>query len=94
MAEVISGLVRIPQKFFDDHYWRDLPTPEIVRKTKTHYFIRRDDPNWPELVDDGQYYADPNGTDCEHSIRMAAHAMLTAMGEPTTYKRGIYKKDF
>ncbi len=89
MAEAATNIVRIPQRFFDDHFWRDLPTPEIVRQTKTHYFIKRDAPEWAELVSDAQHYADPTAIDCEHSLRLAAHGLLVAMGEKSTFKKGV-----
>jgi hypothetical protein len=91
VTEVASDLVRIPQKFFVDHSERDLPTPTVVKETKSHFFIKRDDPAWAELVDDARHYADPRATDCEHWLRMAAHRILIAMGEVSTYKSGVYK---
>lgn len=93
MVEVVSEFVRIPQKFFVDHSERDLPTPEIVKETKVHYYIKKDDPAWAELVDDARHYADPRATDCQHWLRTAAHHLLVAMGEPSTYQAGVYKQN-
>lgn len=52
-------LIRLPRKFIDDHVERDLPTPEFIRSTKTSVYIRADDPNLPELINDAEHYADP-----------------------------------
>ena len=75
-----TNLVRIPRRFLDDHEERDLDTPEIVKSTKAHYWIRKDDPALPELVNDAEYYIDPlgPGESC-HGLRIAAHALLKAL---------------
>jgi hypothetical protein len=53
-------LVRLPWGFFQDHQDRDLPTPEPVRWNKKSVWVSLDDPNLDELLDDAEYYADPN----------------------------------
>ena len=50
-------LIRIPTKFFYDHAERMLPTPEIVRQTKTHIWIDADDAALFELHDDAVHHA-------------------------------------
>ena len=52
----MTNLIKIPQGFYDDHKERDLPSPEIVKETKTHYWIKADDPDIPELISDADYY--------------------------------------
>lgn len=77
----MSSLVRIPTRFFEDHYSRDLPTPEIVRQTKAHYWIDRADPALPELICDAKHYADRYGPDCGANLKPSAIALLRALGE-------------
>jgi hypothetical protein len=74
-----AGLVRIPKRFFVDHIERDLPSPEIVKETRSHYFISRDDENLDELISDAEHYADKHATDCEAWLRTAAAALLAAL---------------
>ena len=50
--------LRIPKLFFDDHGDRDLPTPQVQRETKTHYWIMKRDEHLPELISDAEYYAE------------------------------------
>lgn len=77
----MANLVRIPQRFFDDHEGRDLPTPTVVRATKRHYYIRRDDPAYDELLDDAEYYAGDAAPDWAEgrAIRASAKATVAAM---------------
>ena len=44
--------------FYDDHVARDLPSPKILKETKTHYFIcTKDKSLLNELEDDADYYS-------------------------------------
>ena len=52
----MTNLIKIPQRFYDDHKERDLESPEIVKETKTHYWIKADDPDIAELKSDAHYY--------------------------------------
>tara|TARA_R100000315_G_scaffold61899_2_gene41543 strand:- start:466 stop:756 length:291 start_codon:yes stop_codon:yes gene_type:complete len=52
-------LIRIPQRFLIDHGDRDLPTPEVVKSTQNHFWIKADDPHLGELISDAKYYAEP-----------------------------------
>jgi len=52
----MNNLIKIPQRFYDDHKERDLESPEIVKETKTHYWIKADDPDIAELKSDAEYY--------------------------------------
>lgn len=84
MTQVKENLVRVPQTFLRDHIERDLPSPEIVRETKSHYFIKADDPEMEELLSDSRHYADSTATDCDPGLRLAARALLKALGKPWT----------
>lgn len=53
----MTGLIKLPRRFFDDHAERDLDTPKVVKSTRRHYFIASDDPALPELASDAEYYA-------------------------------------
>lgn len=52
----MTDLIKIPQRFYDDHKERDLESPAIIKETKTHYWIKADDPDIPELISDADYY--------------------------------------
>ena len=74
-----EGWVRIPTTFFEDHFARDLPTPEIQHQNKTHYWIKKDDPALPELISDAKHYAHPDGPDGARWLIPAAKALLRAL---------------
>ena len=74
------SLIKIPKRFLDDHAERDLDTPEVVRHTKTHYWIKGDDPAIPELLSDADWYTDPHGPgEMCPGLRVAAHALIKAV---------------
>lgn len=77
----MSNLIRIPWVFALDHDERDLPLPEIVRATKSHWFVRADDPALRELLDDAEHYAHPYGPDGEGlgGLRSSAKATVRAI---------------
>ena len=56
-GEKMQNLIKIPKRFFDDHKERDLDTPQIIKETKTNYWIRSNDPHLAELKSDADYYA-------------------------------------
>ena len=74
-----SATIRIPTRFFDDHHDRDLPSPAIVKVTKSHYHIAAADPNLDELRDDAEFYADPCGPEDCARLKVAAKALLRAL---------------
>ena len=51
--------VKITKKFYEDHIMRDLPAPPVVKKTKSHIWIDATSEHLSELLDDADYYADP-----------------------------------
>lgn len=78
-------LVRIPQTFFDDHQWRELPTPKVIKQTKNHYWIYADenDEGYLDLIEDADMYAGPYAPDWDEGkgIRLAAKALLKAINK-------------
>lgn len=63
-----SDLVRVPRLFYEDHLWRDLPTPPAIKERVHHVWIEPDHPDLPELLNDAEYYAHPYGPDIEDSF--------------------------
>ena len=55
----MEKLIKIPKRFYDDHYERDLESPLIVKETKTHYWISADDEHLNELYTDAEFYSAP-----------------------------------
>ena len=52
-------MLKITKMFYDDHAARDLPSPKILKETKTHYFIcTKDKSLLNELEDDDDYYSE------------------------------------
>jgi hypothetical protein len=49
-------MIKIPKLFYDDHLARELPSPKILKVTKTNYFIDTTDEHIYELFDDADYY--------------------------------------
>jgi len=83
----MTKLIRIPWAFYIDHSERDLETPEIVKSTKRHIWIRADDPALSELRSDAAYYCHKYGPDAEYlfglkaSARATMNAINAALGE-------------
>lgn len=73
-----TPLVRLPRKFVDDHFERALATPEYVKASATHCWVRPDDPAIPELLDDARYYADQYGPDAPW-LKPGARAVVAAL---------------
>ena len=72
-------LIRIPQRFYDEHGERDLPAPVVQQATRSHYFIRADDPALDELVSDAAHYAEGgiDTHDFPHLFGLVASARAT-----------------
>lgn len=71
-------MIRLPKRFMDDHQERDLPTPNVVRETKSHYYVDPLDPNLAELLDDAKHYA--SDVDCAPAgIVASARATVAAL---------------
>jgi hypothetical protein len=78
-------LIKIPQMFFDDHRDRFLPTPEIIKESKTNYWIyaNPNDPGYIDLVEDVEMYADIDGPDDCSWLKVPAKALLRAINKQT-----------
>lgn len=76
--------IKIPRRFYDDHCERDLEAPNVVRKTKRHYYIDGTSPHLAELLSDAEYYASEFGPDWADGgpIRMSAKATVKALRDP------------
>tara|TARA_Y100000022_G_scaffold199157_1_gene210983 strand:+ start:403 stop:699 length:297 start_codon:yes stop_codon:yes gene_type:complete len=55
----MTNLIKLPKRFIQDHAERDLDTPEIIKVTSKHFWVRADDPHLSELYQDAEYYAEP-----------------------------------
>lgn len=48
---------RLPKAFASDHWGRDCgTTDEIVRETKTHYYVKMDEAGYSDMESDADYY--------------------------------------
>jgi len=74
-------VIKVTKLFVDDHLSRDLPMPEIVKETKTHYFIKADFSNegFVDLFEDAKFYAD--GDDFDKGLRASARALAKKIDE-------------
>lgn len=74
---------KLPVRFFTDHAERDLPTPQILRYTATHVWVRADDPALQELKSDAEHYAHragPTAGQPEYAgLRTSARATVRAL---------------
>tara|TARA_B100001939_G_scaffold346570_1_gene365657 strand:+ start:5199 stop:5624 length:426 start_codon:yes stop_codon:yes gene_type:complete len=59
-GETKMETLRITKLFLSDHQSRGLPMPEIVKETKSHYFLKVDWRNvgFMDLYKDAEYYVD------------------------------------
>lgn len=76
----MSALIRIPWKFYLDHFERGLPTPEEVRTTKAHVYISADDPHLESLRADAEFYCHQFGPDAPW-LKVSARATLDAINK-------------
>jgi hypothetical protein len=80
LREARNELVRVPAKFYVDHEERSLPTPQEVRRTDRHVWVRRNDPELPGLLSDARYYAHQYGPDlCSRGLISSAKATVKAI---------------
>lgn len=59
----MTGMIRIPARFIDDHYDRGLPTPKDSSQSDRYALISVDDPALQELLSDAEHYAGACGPD-------------------------------
>jgi hypothetical protein len=76
-----APLIRLPIKFFQDHDERGLESPEIVKSTQRHWFVRANDPNLHHLLSDAEFYADRWGPDGDglEGLKASARATIKAI---------------
>jgi len=79
----MAKLIRLPWKFYIDHFERGLPTPDDVKSTDRHVYVSADDPNLNSLWADAEYYAHKFGPDLCPSIKASAKATLAAISKAT-----------
>ena len=75
----MTGLIRIPQKFYDDCIECANIVPKIIRKTQQHYFIHEDDKLIHDLLSRAEFYADPWGPEGEAALIASAKATVRAI---------------
>ena len=94
----MENLIKIPTRFYEDHLERDLECPEIIKETKTHYWISADDEHLGELHDDADFYAfpyvDARPGDYLWGIVVSARATVKAIEKAVpSLKNGEYYKN-
>ena len=78
----MTKLVRIPQRFYVDHFERDLPTPPVVKSTSLHYWIDLNHPATADLFDDAEFYSnemDRGDHNCMMGIIRSAEATYNSI---------------
>ena len=75
----MAKVIRIPWRFYIDHFERGLPTPEEVKTTDRHVYISVDDPHLESLRSDAEFYCDKFGPDIWPALRASARATLDAI---------------
>ena len=74
-----DDLIRLPRRFYQDHFERALDTPDAVKATAAHVWVKAGDPANAELLDDALFYADPAGPDaCPRGLIASAAATVAA----------------
>lgn len=87
-----TAVYRLPKHFPEDHWSRDCgETDEIVRETKSHYYVKMDDDGYRDMLSDADYYCFMPGDFLEAGMSIgfiaSARATLNALrkqGPPTT----------
>jgi len=86
----MNNIIKIPKRFFEDH--RDCcdeeATPKIIKETKKHYFISRDDDQFWNLKSNCEYMIEAHSLGQEwycspqnFGLVMSARATLKAIKE-------------
>jgi hypothetical protein len=79
----MNMLIRIPLKFYRDHFERELPTPVPLKQTARYVWIDTNDPAFDELVDDAEHYAHRWGPDGCPDMVAAAKSLLRIINKRT-----------
>ncbi|MAA66809.1 MAG: hypothetical protein CL581_18800 [Alteromonadaceae bacterium] len=82
----MKNTYKIPKRYYIDHVECDCEAPEIIRETKTHYFISAEENEaLAELRSRATHYADDMGGDYYANgcggIVASARATLKVIGE-------------
>ena len=88
--EAMSYIIKIPQRFYDDHRYRECgQSGKILKKYASHYLVELDQEAWDDLYSDADYYGMDNpDEDLWQNYRgvvLSARATLKVMNE---YKKG------
>lgn len=92
-----TAIYRLPKAFASDHWGRDCgTTDEVVRETKSHYYVKMDADGYSDMLSDADYYCFMPGDFLEAGMSIgfiaSARATLAALRkqgppapvEPTT----------
>ena len=86
----ITAIYRLPKRFAEDHWGRDCgQTDEIVRETKSHFYVKMDQDGWGDMESDADFYVGMGGEMIESmgiGFIASARATLNALrkqGPPT-----------
>tara|TARA_R100000315_G_C5178750_1_gene103521 strand:- start:381 stop:752 length:372 start_codon:yes stop_codon:yes gene_type:complete len=76
----VQNTYKITKRFYEDHVERDLIAPDVVKKTKTHFWIdATENEAMAELRSDALFYGLGNIDDYE-GLRKSAIALLNVIG--------------
>jgi len=75
----MTGLIRIPQKFYDDHTVSSIPIPRRIKTTRQHYYLDEDDILIHDLLSNAEFYADPWGPEGGAGLKASAKATVKAI---------------
>lgn len=54
-----TAIYRLPKRFAEDHWNRDCGrTDEIIRETRTHFYVKMDADGWGDMESDADYVID------------------------------------
>ncbi len=70
--------LRMTRRVFNDNAERDLPTPVVIRETRSNVFIDSHDPAIGELINDAEHYADDYGPYGGALLKKSAFATIRA----------------
>ena len=73
-------IFKIPKVFYDDHTVTcELPAPEVIKETKSHYYIDSTSNHLAELLSNAKHYSDcaGQGWDFGNQLGMQSSARAT-----------------
>lgn len=81
-----SRVIKLPATFFNDYEERELPTPNVVRRSSRFVWIKLDDGALSDLLQDARWYASED-VDLDSDalwVRRAARTLLASFNKQTT----------